>query len=283
MSSNKKGLSVLPATPTTFVLLIVSAILIAAVVGLVISSFFGSSNQTPITAGLAPTATLVDDAPTIPPPTGPIPPKAPTFDINQLYTLPTRALAPGETPPITDPRNPKVTYVAPTIAPLIILTPSTEWTTYRDPNLGFSFQYPSNWHIDAPAGLTPSEVAAKGTYIIIENYVVNGLTKGGVPEDALKIDIAITPEFAQYGNLDIWYSDFLKNSQDPDHPIPASQLPSVKHLVINNVPAIRWTGPLEGTHAALGKGKWLYVITAYPTNSRYLSTFDQIISTIQIP
>ncbi len=283
MASEKKRPSGIPATPSTIAFLAVCAVLIVLVVSFTLSGFFGASNQTQ-TAGLAsaansPTAALVDDAPTIPPPTGPLPPKRATFDINQLYTVPTRALAPGETPLSTNAINPNSTYVVPTFPPLNPLAPDAKWATYHDPNLGLSFQYPSNWHIDVIINGPPGP---EYTDITIRNYDLV-LTKGNsFTPDLMKIEIQASPDFAQYGTLDLWYLHYLQSLRDPDNLASNPSFPDLQHMNINNVPAIRWTD-IGARAVVLGKGKWLYSIAAYPDYSRFSVVFDRFLSTFQIP
>jgi hypothetical protein len=283
MASEKKQPSGVPAAPATLIILIAVSVLIVFIVTLTFSGLFNTSRQEQTIVGLAAAATQTPIDPTNPPPTpGTLPPKRATFDISQLGKLPTRALAPGETPPSTDPRNPNVTYVAPTIPSVNPVTPSDTWITYTDPNFGFSFQYPSNWHIDAPMKpLSPS--LGGGIGITIQNYD-EVIQKGDKTPDQLKIEIGISPVPAQYTTLDDWVAQEKQaTASEPD-----ISYSSVEHLLVDNTSAIRWTVrapmmPQGQIRVAFQKGQRLYTIDTYPATSKQLSALDRIVSSFQIP
>src|SRR5574341_1225990 len=193
-----------------------------------------------------------------PPPTGPLPPRAPTFDVSRLKPPP---------PPPTI-----VIVKGPTIPPLKVITPASDWVTYRDPRFGFSLQYPANWYFD-----TKRDFA-------ISNYDPDSMqTKGGSKSDLLKIGIGVE-ELARYGTLDNWVAQ-RKQQYDSNifNGVPEFSYSPLEHLTVNNVPAIRWTikGPMSpegGIQVVLGQGKWLFFLDASPATSNYIPVFDRIVA-----
>jgi hypothetical protein len=210
-----------------------------------------------------------------------LPTRPPTFDISQLYKLPTRALAPGEKTSIPPTQEP-VNY--PTEPPTNPVTPVANWIGYHDLDIGFSFEYPANWQVDAP-NQSCQLVPPTGTFIVIRNYNYSiQVMKGLVTPEMLNIKISVSPDFAQYNTLDNWVAQYRREST----PNPDITYSPVIRFTVSNVPAVRWTvktpmAPEETVEVAFGKEQWLYHITAYPLTSLHLDTFDRIVSSFQIP
>jgi hypothetical protein len=219
------------------------------------------------------------------PPTGPPapPPSTPTRQ-------PPTPTGPRPTPlplPTLEPLPPTPTWVPivfPTEPPTNLVTPVGNWLTYRNLDIGFSFEYPANWQIQAPdqscRPLNPT-----GTSIEVRNYNVNtAVEKGLLLPQMLRVRIGVGPYFAQYGTVDQWALQLRHDGT----PSPDVSFSPIEHLSVSGLPAVRWTvkAPLapEGSVEVLtGKGIWSFYITAYPASSQQLATFDRIVSSFQIP
>lgn len=163
-------------------------------------------------------------------------------------------------------------------APLNAVTPASNLVLYRDAGLGFTFQYPANWKIEASTA-SPAQAAAHGTSVRIRNYN-DVVRKGGFTPDQLGIDIVVFPELAQYGTLDNWVA---KRPLYQD----ASYGPQ-KEIKVGGIRALSWTvtGPTAPDGVALialAQGQWIYLLSAYPATSKHLGTFNQIVSSLHIP
>jgi hypothetical protein len=166
----------------------------------------------------------------------------------------------------------------PTDQPLSPVTPAAGWALYRDPVLGFSLEYPTNWRVEG-ADPPQSPTDPQGTSVRIRNYN-DAVRKDGFIPDQLSIDIVVLPELAQYGTLDNWvvqrplYQDAVYGPR--------------KEITVSNLRALSWdvTGPTAPDGViliALAPGKWIYLISAYPATSKHLATFDTVISSLRIP
>lgn len=158
---------------------------------------------------------------------------------------------------------------------------------WQDPNLGFSFQYPSNWLVHTPSNQTSTDVVRKGTYISIESYGVKGNTKGNVPKNAVKINIEVNPSFAKYESIDRWFSVYQKSQVSSGNGDSTFSMSEAKHSVVANIDMIRWTQqgsgePGGGIYGAFGKDNWLYFVAAYPGNTEYTDIVEKIFSSFNI-
>jgi hypothetical protein len=154
---------------------------------------------------------------------------------------------------------------------VIALVPASTWTTYRSPQLGFSFDYPANWRLN--------QVASSN--LIVENYD----PESGRPEnpDALSIGIEVSPTLCDYarGNLEEWHSNvlFLHSVKGP-----------LERLRVSNLPAIRFTMTgasepfpmIDHVRVMFGKGVWLYELSASPLSSKQMPVFDRIVSSFYV-
>lgn len=137
------------------VLVFVCALVSIATIQLIVLPFFDSGNlPKPVSAAAQiaqPTATIdyVEGPPPPPPPTGTVIWSLPTPDPAQLENAPVAPLPPDHpTPePIIEPETTPLVFPSVNAVP-----PSGVYKTYTDPVVGFSFEYPDNWHIvESPA------------------------------------------------------------------------------------------------------------------------------------
>lgn len=221
-----------------------------------------------------PTPTWTPSGPPTPPP-GISPAPLPTLDPSRVTWVPTRTPVPGTATPTLTP------IVIPTQPPWNVMTPSATWRTYTDPTFSFSFDYPSNWYLDAPTG-PRSPGLPEGTNLQIRNFDL-GMRKGVIPPDVLGVEIALLPELAQYGTLENWIVQ--RGQSNPD----ATYSP-LQEITVNGIRAFRWTVtqpavPTNQTSIAviLGKGKWIYRIGAYPATSTQIGVFERVVSSFRVP
>lgn len=191
-------------------------------------------------------------------PTGVVPPDVPTLE-------PTK----------------EIDSVVPTFAPLNVVVPSEEWITYEDLILGFSFEYPKNWHIDGPERMKKGNRVS----ITVRNYD-DVMTKEDKTADQLKIDITALDLPDSISSLDDWVAKY----RDPNIVGLDSSvsLTPVENVEINGVPAVRWTQTAEmipqgNLVVGFVKDKKLYVISGYPATSKYVSAFDRLIYSFRLP
>jgi hypothetical protein len=162
----------------------------------------------------------------------------------------------------------------------IALTPATTWTTYTDPNVGFSFQYPSNWFFQGSAW-TQSRPSPNGYGVTIRNYDDKILVARNthIPEE-LKIELGILTGLSNCAGLDDWIA---RSPQVHD-----TRAHDLRTVTIAARPGRRWTakGALLGDGvlvAAVGQGDRLYLIYGYAANTRYTSVFDHVVQTFRLP
>ena len=274
----------------TFALLFLCALVSVGGINLFIVPLFQAANQPPIVAGFSQiakaTATVdFEDGPPPPAtPTGEFPTPLPTLSKDELHKLPT-AEYPRDAPTLEPTQE--VDSIAPTLAPIVSEEPSQDWIVFVDPNLGFSLEYPSNWFLTSPGNLPTEFLNARGTLVILESYRVEGDTKGGVPKNALKIELHVAPEFALYDSIDAWFADYEKREQNSAQEDPTYTLSDVQSIKSNDVELVQWRQggagePAGGLYAAVGKGKWLYFFSAYPANSEYQNIFDKVVASLKI-
>ncbi len=285
MSVKRNGSSGMSTIGLTLVLLVVCAVLSVVAINLVVVPFFNATNQLTTSSGSGSqiaiaTATISFEEGPPPPgtPTGELPTRLPTLSREQLDELPT-AVVPPDVPTLEPTKD--IDSVAPTLAPIIGLAPGEEWVTYKDSSLGFSFEYPQNWHIDGPEKMNKGSRVS----ITVRNYD-DVMTKADKTVDQLKIDIEARDLPDSMSNLDDWVSKY----RDPNIAGLESSfsLTPIKNLEVNGVPGVRWVQTAEmipqgNVIVGFVKGKKLYVLSAYPATSKYVSTFDRIIASFQFP
>lgn len=283
--SDQKKTSVWRAASLTVMFLIVCAVLSVATINLVVIPFFNAGKQSTTITGAVPQvaqATVTVDFEQGPPP----PPTAtgefirrPTLDVTQAKKLPTSVVPPDV--PTLEPEV-DIDAVAPTFESVVAVAPSGEWATYTDPNFGFSFQYPSNWYVEAPK---KSKQVVKRVSIIVRNYE-EVATKGDKTIEQLKIDIDVDPLPDSIPNLEAWTAQIrdpnIRGSES------SSSMTPVENIEIDGIPAVRWRQtaqmiPQGSITVGVVKDSRIYVIWCYPTTSKYISTFDQLISGFRLP
>lgn len=263
------------------------AILVVVVVLVLVLGFgflFSNARLPTSVAMVTPTVKFAKGSPPPGTPTGEIPTPLPTPSKDELRKAPT-AEYPPDIPtlePITD-----IDAVAPTLAPVLAVAPSEEWLTYTDPNLGFSFSYPSNWYVTAPDSLSPDYVSKKGVAVAIKGYIVEGDTKGGVPQNTIKIDLHAVPEFGEYQTIDSWFSDYQKRELGSADDDPTYSISEPEYMAVESARLVKWTQqgagePAGGLYAATGKDRWLYFFSTYPATSDYAPLFSKIIETFKV-
>ncbi len=243
-----------------------------------------TANATPIQSPLPPYPPPSSPAPTatatvnpMQPPTGIPPAPLPTLDASRVTWVPTRTPVPGTATPTA------TTIVIPTQVPWTLVTPSAQWQTYSDPGFNFSFEYPANWYIDLPSG-PHSPSLPEGTEITIRNFDNSVMRKGTPPSGYLAIQITLLPEFTQSGTIENW----LAQQKQQVASMPEISYSPTEGLTVSNVPALRYTitapmSPDGVIQVALGKGKWIYLISAYPANSPTIHIFHSVVAGFRIP
>jgi|GEM_PF-5497303 hypothetical protein len=286
MSVKRNGSSGRSMIGLTLVLLVLCAIFSVVAINLVVVPLFNASNQQVTNSGAVPqiakaTATIDFEEGPPPPgtPTGEMPTPLPTLSKDQLHKAPTAEYPPDV--PTLEPTQ-DIGAVAATLEPVVANAPSDKWVTYTDPNFGFSFQYPSNWYVEAPE---KSKNEIKRVSIVVRNYV-EGARKGDKTTEQLKIDIDVDPLPDSTPNLETWAAQL----RDPKTIGPESNftLNPVENIQIDGMPAVRWTETAEmipqgSIIVGVIKEGRIYVLTGYPATSKYLATFDQILSSLRLP
>lgn len=285
MSAKRNGSSGRSTIGLTLVLLVVCAVLSVVAINLVVVPFFNAANQPATNSGSVPqiakaTATIDFEEGPPPPgtPTGEPPPRLPTPDRTRLMRAPTGVVPPDV--PTLEPTK-EIDSVVPTFAPLNAVAPSGEWITYKDLNLGFSFDYPKNWHVDGPEKMNKGNRVS----ITVRNYD-DVMTKEDKTVDQLKIDIEALDLPDSMSTLDDWVTKY----RDPNIVGLESSvsLTPIEMLEVNGVPAVRWIQTAEmipqgNIIVGFVKDNKLYVISGYPATSNYISTFDRLISSFRLP
>ncbi len=104
--------------------------------------------------------------------------------------------------------------------------------------------------------------------------------KGGFSPDQLTIDIVVFPELTQYGTLDNWVAQRPLYQDAAYGPRKEKKFANTRALSWNVVGP---TAPEGAILIALARGKWIYLISAYPATSKHLATFDAVVSSLRIP
>ncbi len=199
----------------------------------------------------------------------------PSMIAGNATPAPTSTSAIQHVPPTRTPTP--VLAAMPTLDPV---TPDTDWKTYTDPDFHFSFQYPSNWQVETPKG-PRSPNAPEGMDITIRNYT-EVETKGDKTTDQLKIEVSLSPMPST--TLEDWFAEQKGQAVSGSG---ITYMPE-EHIIVNGVPAIRWMVkapmvPQGNQLVALNKGIWHYQLSAYPATSKYISVFDRVVNSLEIP
>ncbi len=171
----------------------------------------------------------------------------------------------------------------PTFPPTDPRTPAADWSTYRDPDFGISFDYPSNWHLDLPPRCQ-DQSACFETTIDIRNYNLSPFViKGNRTPEMLGIRILTTQDLARCRSLDNWFQEQLLWAKQS-----GARIGEPKRFAIDGIQAIRYKvvdapGGPDTDNVVLGKGDRLYHLWATPVNSLYISTFDRLVDSFRVP
>ncbi len=161
----------------------------------------------------------------------------------------------------------------PTLAPPTVLTPDTTKRVYRDPDFGFTFEYPANWWIDAP-NLPCRPVPLKGTDVQVRNFTP--FLKGAGNLEIFKIEVTVTNDFAGHGTIEEW----LARAGKQDVSLSRAQ---TQALTVSGLPAVRLTWENGAETIAFGKGQWLYRITGFWSTNQYCATFEDFLKSFKVP
>lgn len=267
------------------ILMFLCAFVSIVLIQLLVIPFFESGNQPKPVAGAPPiaqaTATIdyEQGPPPPPPPTGTVIWSLPTPDPLQLENAPVAPLPPDHPTPelIIEPETTPLVF-----PPVNAVPPSGEYKTYTDPVLGFSFEYPDNWHLlQSPS----SELRnGKGFVITIQNYDIVD-QKGDKTSEQLKIEFAVTAQ-DQFSSLEEWIDSSRKSIQAASD--PGYSLTSIERMEIAGVPAVRWTltapmSPQGAVVVGFRKDERTYILWTYPATSKYIASLDEIVSSIKFP
>ncbi len=173
----------------------------------------------------------------------------------------------------------------PTLIPeptsLDLRTPSMTWSTYNDPYLGFSFDYPSNWHLDL-SEVCDASVPCVEEMMDVRNFEWTAFAYKNHSPQMLQLRVIASPELARCGSVNNW----LQESRQLAAKDSGVQFSTPQKMSVNGIAALRFTwgrGMPEWIEVALGKGKWLYQVWASPPNSIHISTFDRLVDSFRVP
>ncbi|MFN8491038.1 MAG: hypothetical protein U0350_25815 [Caldilineaceae bacterium] len=191
-----------------------------------------------------------------------------------ITPLPTQTPYPGYVTPEPPPENPETAAHPERWATAVPLPPSDTWTTYKDPNLGFSFDYPSNWVISEPDGkFSPTNPDYR---LAIENFDPNKPVKNA--NGHLKIEIMVMQKPASFTSPDQWvHSSFH----------PETKFDEVEPLHSKAGDIQRWNvnGPtlVDGASImVLEVGEKIYVISYAPQTSKYMDAVEKILTSFAL-
>jgi len=194
----------------------------------------------------------------------PVPPDGPTSTPDPSKPTPTFPPRPTEDPG-------EIVIISPTRENY---PPTDGWNTYTDQNTGFSFDYPSNWIVSAPTE-SVSDVS-RGYVVSLTNYdptVVTLNKDPGLAPNEIKMQFIVYPNPDE--PLDSWiYSIFHPQTE----------------LVVSEKSApnqMRWSAkggilPQETIVVGLSSEEFVYVITYAPTETIYVETVEEVITTFQV-
>lgn len=177
------------------------------------------------------------------------------------------------------PLHPQLSFVQPELKLIGTPTPTSAWQTYTSDELGFSYQYPSNWQLINDSHLFGIENKKDGTIIQIFRHSVSELPTG-------------------YTSIAVWYTDFFNKKQKSilpndgyyygpggDNPYKwymYFKMENSKGIRIDNISSI--TAPNTGTglqYIIVPTTNYVYEIVINPIKSYETSDVDQILSTFK--
>lgn len=156
--------------------------------------------------------------------------------------------------------------------------PKNEMASYKDPNFGFSFTYPSNWQVDAPGKTAHTRLPAYGYIVTIFNFN-NVVVKRDSNSDEIKIDVWLFPKPENYNTLEAWAASRTSFGLDVIYS-------EFERFFVGEEQFITWTatGPTvpQGTRLyALERPTSIFNVVAYPSTSLYISSVDELVKSLK--
>jgi len=156
--------------------------------------------------------------------------------------------------------------------------PSDTLTSYRDATFGFSFDYPTNWILDAPTEkidqpLVPYEV-------FLTNFNPEMQIKNNPPDGSfVSIHIVVSGK----SNVDESMERWVRSGYHPD-----TQFTALEPMTGQKVTMQRWiatgpTLPYELVIVTLNNGANVYSISYGPAKTKYSETVEKVISSFVAP
>lgn len=165
----------------------------------------------------------------------------------------------GQPSPSPTPTSRPSTSASPSGSPTVQLP--ADWSWLEDSILEFKMGYPQEWYATA-AG------APIGEATVYSFNTEKSVDQGGVPESELKVGVT------------------RFNNSDPARKltIDESQVISKEDIMVNGTSATRrrMRGMGQNILVTVETPQYTYAIQAYPANSKYIETFEQMLQTFTI-
>ena len=168
-------------------------------------------------------------------------------------------------------RNSQVEATFTPIPPIIYLTPSLEWGTYKDPFARYIFEYPANWFV-------ATDSVGQQKAVAVSNFPLSQVGKQVPSPDRLKAIIFPAGAIAPYESLEEYVND-------PARRIPAGQLLSQKTEVLPNGYVIvwqRWSATTDILVAYITNGNSVFEVIS-SSSSTYEIVVEHIVYSLAIP
>jgi hypothetical protein len=156
--------------------------------------------------------------------------------------------------------------------------PKNEIATYRDPNFGFSFTYPANWQVDAPAKKSRGKIPDYGYLVTIFNFN-NVVAKRDLNPDEIKIDLWLFPKPEDYSTLEAWATTRALFA-------PETTYSELERFSVGIKRFITWTAtgptvPQGASLYALEQPTFIYLIVGYPSTALYILSLDELVRSLK--
>jgi hypothetical protein len=156
--------------------------------------------------------------------------------------------------------------------------PSAEKSSYRDPNFGFSFTYPSNWQVELPPQAAYSKIPEHGYLVTIRNFN-DVVAKRDFHPDEIKVDMWLFPKPKGYSTLESWIATQVLFA-------PETTYSELERFPVEDRQILTWiaTGPTVPQGArlyAFEQQNSLHLIVGYPSTSSYISSLDELIMSLK--
>ena len=156
--------------------------------------------------------------------------------------------------------------------------PSNEKASYRDANFGFSFMYPANWQVDAPAQKASGKIPEHGYVVTIRNFN-NVVAKRDLNPDEIKVDVWLFPKPENYSTLEAWATTQTLFA-------PETTYSEFERFSAGDKQFITWTatGPTVPQGArlyALEQPTSIFLVVGYPSTSLDVSALDELVKSLK--